>query len=265
MPDAVQLLAQLPLAQLETLADGLHNQWITLRSSRSTLASRVGAQVDGVLRIFEAFSSEGFTEAQACLLLRSLVATRKTPMENHTLVDLVLSGPDVPGIPTSATEAVVQSLFQEATTKIVLAGYAFHNARPILERLAKRMEECPTLRVLLHVDISRPYRDTSTNGAIIARFAHELAQKHWPWPARPEVYYDPRALSTETDTRACLHAKFIAIDRTKLLITSANFTEAAQRRNIEVGVIVQSPDRASQLIEYFAGLRSSGQLVRLVW
>jgi hypothetical protein len=51
-----------------------------------------------------------------------------------------------------------------------------------------------------------------------------------------------------------------AIDGRTVLITSANFTEAAQRRNIEVGIILRSPLRTQQLTRYFAGLRESASL-----
>jgi phosphatidylserine/phosphatidylglycerophosphate/cardiolipin synthase-like enzyme len=52
------------------------------------------------------------------------------------------------------------------------------------------------------------------------------------------------------------------IDRSVALITSANFTEAAQQRNIEVGVIVKYPLFVERLVGYFEGLKESKQLVR---
>lgn len=63
--------------------------------------------------------------------------------------------------------------------------------------------------LILHADISRGYRVTSANAAIVARFAEEFRPKHWPWDPKPERYYDPRALSKDATARACLHAKAV--------------------------------------------------------
>jgi len=43
----------------------------------------------------------------------------------------------------------------------------------------------------------------------------------------------------------------------------ANFTEAAQKRNIEMGLLTKIPYLAEQVAIYFEGLRQSGQLLRL--
>jgi hypothetical protein len=48
--------------------------------------------------------------------------------------------------------------------------------------------------------------------------------------------------------------------RRGVFITSANFTEAAQSRNIEVGVLLRQPTAAARLFAYFDGLMSTGIL-----
>jgi hypothetical protein len=42
-----------------------------------------------------------------------------------------------------------------------------------------------------------------------------------------------------------------------------NFTEAAQLRNIEIGVLIQSPAIANQITSFFADLTARGLLVRV--
>jgi phosphatidylserine/phosphatidylglycerophosphate/cardiolipin synthase-like enzyme len=49
------------------------------------------------------------------------------------------------------------------------------------------------------------------------------------------------------------------VDRKAALITSANFTEAAQQRNIEVGIVVRQPWLIDRLADYFDRLIVSGQ------
>jgi phosphatidylserine/phosphatidylglycerophosphate/cardiolipin synthase-like enzyme len=48
------------------------------------------------------------------------------------------------------------------------------------------------------------------------------------------------------------------------LVTSANFTEAAQTRNIEVGALVQSERFAARLTEHFEALAGNGKLTRML-
>lgn len=257
MSDATPSISTLPTQQLEALSDAIRNQWVSLASSPSILANYVGGHAATVADDFRHLAKNGFTESQVAILLQTAHSSRCVQSQDEVAADLVLSGPDVPGVPTAATEAVVTSLFLRAKSEIVVAGYAFHQARTILEPLAKRMQESPAIKVVLHVDVSRGFTDTSTHESIILRFAHEFWKKHWPWKPRPEVWYDPRALEMNREERACLHAKFIAIDRETVLITSANFTEAAQKRNIEAGLLFTNPNRARQLTGYFEALRGS--------
>ena len=52
------------------------------------------------------------------------------------------------------------------------------------------------------------------------------------------------------------------IDGREMFISSANFTEAAQQRNIEVGVLVKSAVLARQSEEFFEELVRDGVCVR---
>jgi phosphatidylserine/phosphatidylglycerophosphate/cardiolipin synthase-like enzyme len=47
------------------------------------------------------------------------------------------------------------------------------------------------------------------------------------------------------------------VDELQAFISSANFTEAAQLRNIEVGVLIRSPVLARQLIQHFETLAAA--------
>jgi len=103
--------------------------------------------------------------------------------------------------------------------------------------------------------------DTSLDSEVIAHFARKFVEQDWPvgLPG-PEVYYDPRSLGLHPAARASLHAKCVVVDRRVALVTSANFTEAAQERNIEAGVVVRSARFAGCLAEHFDSLAESGLL-----
>jgi phosphatidylserine/phosphatidylglycerophosphate/cardiolipin synthase-like enzyme len=72
-----------------------------------------------------------------------------------------------------------------------------------------------------------------------------------------EIYFDPRSLAIDAKRKAILHAKCVVIDGRTSFVSSANFTEAAQERNIEVGVLIRSSIVAERLINFFAALIST--------
>ena len=255
------ILSSLSDAALQALATAVEAGWLSGGSPDSAFSSVAGENGAVVGTWLTSLENAAFTPSQTARLLRSIVAGRH---RDRVLVpDLVVSGPDVPGVPTADTYAVVQSLFQEAQNEIVLAGYAFHNGKLLFERLAEQKRLRPQLRIIFHVDVPRRAGDTTTADDIILRYAKEFRERHWPWQPFPEVYFDPRALDTDSHKRASLHAKVVVVDRAKLFLTSANFTEAAQQRNIEMGLLSHAAYLAEQVAAYFEGLRQSGQLTRL--
>jgi phosphatidylserine/phosphatidylglycerophosphate/cardiolipin synthase-like enzyme len=111
------------------------------------------------------------------------------------------------------------------------------------------------------LDIARQHNDSTPSAEIVSRFARDFRSRHWPWATLPELYYDPRSLETG-EARASLHAKCVIVDRERALITSANFTDAAQRKNIELGVAMIHRPTIDRLAHYFTGLCDNKLLVR---
>ena len=125
------------------------------------------------------------------------------------------------------------------------------------------MAELPELNVRMFLDVQRGPGDTSMASEVVKRFAQRFKTREWPeGRPLPKVFYDPRSLDLEADKRACLHAKCVVVDGEAVFISSANFTEAAQERNIEVGLLVRSNRLAEQLVLYFDTLLAANLLVR---
>ena len=216
-------------------------------------ASLAGELTQGLAQLIDT----GWSPSQIGTLAESIAETRERVHRPEGLFDLVLSGPEVAGIPTRDTAAVMHALIEQSEKEVLLVGYAVHRARGLFERLAKRMALRPDLKVWFCLNIQRRPRDTSLGSEIVRRFAIDFVNKHWPWEPRPDIYYDPRSVENTGTTMASLHAKCLLVDRREALITSANFTEAAQKRNIEAGVLVRYIPLVERLASYFDGLRHS--------
>jgi hypothetical protein len=254
------VLRSLPPVALRGLAlalrRGLFDSGIHLPSLQQTAGSSAPA-LDTELR---GLLAGGFTMPTLAVLVESMAAARQANDPQSDAFDFVISGPEVPGVPVLDTASAMHSLIEGASSSVEIAGYAFHNGAQLFERLAARMQDLPSLKVLMMVDIARTRTDTSLDSEIVWRFARQFWEKQWPWHPRPELWHDPRSLSSDALRRSALHAKCIITDSANALITSANFTSAAQHRNIEAGVLIRHPQAVSRLANYFAGLRSQGTL-----
>jgi phosphatidylserine/phosphatidylglycerophosphate/cardiolipin synthase-like enzyme len=133
----------------------------------------------------------------------------------------------------------------------------------VFKALAERMDELLTLDVEMFLDIRRPAHDHSSPSELVRRFAERFTRQEWPGRRLPSLYYDPRSLEAEPAKRASLHAKCIVIDQDLALVSSANFTEAGQTKNLEVGVQLRSPSFARRLTEHFETLASKHVLRRV--
>jgi phosphatidylserine/phosphatidylglycerophosphate/cardiolipin synthase-like enzyme len=212
----------------------------------------------------ERLRSQGWMPVQIATLLETVASDRSARRPIEDALDLVTTGPDVNGIDNRDTSVVVRDLFAGATTSVLIAGYAIYQGQQVFQTLADRMLERPDLRVRIVVDIQRGAGDTSTAYEISRRFAERFRSQQWP-DARPlpEVYFDPRSLLPQGEKRACMHAKCVVVDQSQVFISSANFTEAAQQRNIEVGLIVKSEFLAGRLTRFFSLMIADDSLQKL--
>jgi hypothetical protein len=206
---------------------------------------------------------EGMQSPHLTLLIEVIVRTRRGQPQEADLVDLVWTGPEAPGTAIRETGVVVRELFGRAETDVLVAGFAIYQGREVFKRLAERMSERPCLRVRFFLDVHREPGDTLLAEEVLRRFALKFQTHEWPGGRLPEVYYDPRSLNLEVAKRSSLHAKFIVVDRQVAFVTSANFTEAAQTRNIEVGALIRCERFADRLAKHFMTLVDAGVLETL--
>ena len=198
------------------------------------------------------------TAIATVLDLLAFSAASRSPLDE--LIDLVITGPASSAVGRD-TAVVVSELFRRARESVIVVGYAVSRGRDVFRSLADRMSQQPDLQVRIYLDIQRAAGDTSTDDEIVRRFMHRFITTQWPEGARlPEVYYDPRALAVDRAERAALHAKCVVVDNREVFVSSANFTEYAQERNIEIGFSLRSQPVARRITTYLAELSNSSRL-----
>ena len=219
-----------------------------------------GPEAEDVASTLQGLAGEGFLPGQLARILDLLAADRASRPHPSDLIELVWTGPEAGGVANRDTGVVVRELFGEAKKTVMIAGYRIYQGHVIFRTLAEHMDRDIHLKVRLYLDVHREAGDTAPESTIVARFAGWFADQVWPGQRLPEIYYDPRSLHSEPGQRSSLHAKCVVIDSERSLVSSANFTEAAQLRNLEVGVLIRSRDFAGRLVHHFESLATRGLL-----
>ena len=175
-------------------------------------------------------------------------AVRRAPA-----LDLVWSGPEVPGLHARDTRRVYEEVVCNATESVWMSTYVYFDGPRAFADLAERMDEVPGLRTVLMLNIQRARGDTSTPDQLVRRFADRFWGTDWPGTSRPAVFYDPRSLDPDGPA-GLLHAKAVVVDDEAVFITSANLTGAALDRNIELGLLTRDRALAASVTTHFQGL-----------
>jgi phosphatidylserine/phosphatidylglycerophosphate/cardiolipin synthase-like enzyme len=246
---------------LETLADAIRTRRLVspfgvLGVQRIVPAANAGP----VATDLAALEEMGLPPDALAILLSALAVERRHVAATRDHVEVVVTGPDLDGNARD-TAVVVRELFAEARRSVLVVGFALYQGKQVFKTLADRLDAQPDLDVRFCLNIERRPGDTSRDTAIVARFAQRFAAQEWPGRRLPKVFFDPRALALDQNTRPSLHAKCVVIDANRALVTSANFTEAAQVRNIELGLRITSERIAVQLSHHFGRMIEQGVLL----
>jgi phosphatidylserine/phosphatidylglycerophosphate/cardiolipin synthase-like enzyme len=247
----IDRLLDLPPHLRERLASAL-SAGLLGPSSSSVMFGSVMGRVDDVEEIRAALSELGdlgMSGTGAAAWIRSAArAAARSPRP-----DLVWSGPEVAGLHARDTRRVYEELLGGAHRSIWASTYAFFDGPRAFEVLAGRMDACPDLRVTLLLNVQRKWGDRTSSDHLVRAFTDHFWSRDWPGTRRPAVFYDPRALDPERPG-GVLHAKAVVADEEAVFVTSANLTEAALDRNIELGVLIRDRAFALSIAQFFQGL-----------
>jgi phosphatidylserine/phosphatidylglycerophosphate/cardiolipin synthase-like enzyme len=253
----IDALLGLPSYLAERLASALESGLVHGTSTAEALRSALGGgrPVEPIAGALADMHRMGVSGQAAAAWVRSVAAAASRAPQN----DLVWSGPTVPGLHARETRRVYEELLGSAERSLWVSTYAFFDGPRAFEVLARRMDQAPELRVTMLLNIQRGRGDMTAAEHLVRRFADRFWKTEWPGAARPRVYYDPRALEPEAPG-GVLHAKAVVADDEAVFVTSANLTEAAFERNIELGLLVRDRALAGSIVMHFRGLIDDGLL-----
>lgn len=257
-------LLDLPHETLGTLAEALHSGPLRKSTSSGLLSQYVGGHADWVAAVLNNLRTEGCSPSVIAEMCKALQEAKRRELAATRDLFLVLSGPDVPGVPVVDTSTVARSLFVEARYEVLVCSYVIYSIPEFFDPLAEKMGKDSGFRVRFIVDISHERQHAAEPLPIVAgRFRKRFLSTCWKSDTPPELLHDPRPFLADEPYPGLQHAKIIVADRSAALVTSANFTQAAHSRNIEAGFLCRERHQVERIADYFEALITTRKVVSI--
>jgi hypothetical protein len=159
---------------------------------------------------------------------------------------IVVSGPVSDVVPVRLTSEVAVEIVREATAALLVVSFAAYGVAEVVAELAAAADRGVRIDLVLETMADDGGTLSGTLGAAAAFRALEGKAKVWHWPQRHRPVVG--------QSRAALHAKFIAADERAVLLGSANLTDRALVHNLEVGAVLREPQAVQRLVRHVRAL-----------
>ena len=176
--------------------------------------------------------------ASIALALETALTSRR--IAASATVDVVITGPASPEAPVRLTSEVVRQMIDGAQQRVMLVSYAAYQMPSIIAALDKAAARGVRVDLILE---SAEFLEGGGGAAAYARY------RTYQWPIEQREPPDAK-----------LHAKAVIVDARDVLLTSANMTNAAYDKNIELGVLCRGGTTAQRIQRHFESLISRGVL-----
>jgi phosphatidylserine/phosphatidylglycerophosphate/cardiolipin synthase-like enzyme len=192
--------------------------------------------------------------AAIALALEVASATQESWKLEQSL-ELVWTGPDTQVIPVRQTEQVLLEAIDATTRRLTVVSYAVYQIPRVCAAICRAIARKADVRVILEAADPDPSGGGYNNLLSIAPEVRDGAQfYHWPSSSRPK---DPKGKP------GILHVKCLVSDSRRLFLSSANLTEHAFTRNMELGILITGTELPGQVERHFDELIASRRLLRV--
>lgn len=253
----------MPKSNLENLRSGFAHGSLKYEVTPGALLQS-GVPAGQEYAVSEFLNERSWGSDVVAAVIDTILDTRDESLNVSLTQSLVVTGPEVPQKQILKTGSRFLQVVDHAKRELMVATFALYQGDKILEPIYQAMLRNEDLDVVLILNVQRGYGDTTQASQLVDKCRHDFLSKHWKWDLKPRVYYFPGSLELSYKLRGVMHAKFLIADEERAFVTSANFTEAAQQKNIEVGVELANSIEPKALSRYFKELIESGCLEKLL-
>lgn len=239
-------LGQVSTSTLERLGEALAEGRIKQVTATALTAAGIRHHAETIATALSGYPQSFCEHVVAVVLAERARNERPAP-------ELVWTGPEGPAGTARDTAVVLRALFESAQEQVLLAGYSFDHARDVLAPLHQAMLTRGVTAIFV-VDVEQAQVRRTPLEAHADEQLADFVKQNWPFgPPYPRLFYDRRALQPGPPW-CSMHAKCVVIDGHKAFVSSANFTQRGQERNIEAGVLLHDPHFAEHLARQWLSL-----------
>ncbi len=188
----------------------------------------------------------------AALALALATAREREQAARQQRVSIVWTGPETDAVPVRRTDQALLELIARANRNLIVVSFAVYKVREVAGALIAAAQRGCDVAVVLESEAQSggkvAFEMAAALGSDVAAHAKLYS---WPYELRPE---------TGAGKRASLHAKCAVADGNRLLVSSANLTEYAFTKNMELGLLVEGGDVPRRVEAHLCALISAGVL-----
>ena len=166
--------------------------------------------------------------------------------------ELVWTGPSTPVVSVRRTEQVLCDLIRGAERRLTMTSFGIFQVPRLVEELEQALGRAVELRIVLGDRESHSDREIDRQRYQLGRLvAAKATLLQWPPERRPR---------DEQGHAGLMHVKAAVADSRVAFLTSANLTEAALERNMELGLLIRGGGVPAGIDRLIDALAESGEL-----
>ena len=249
-----EVASDLPETLLTTLVDELSSG--ELHDSPQAVVTKLpsGEARTKMNRALALATTMNLDDSAIALGILSSFQSHKQWRDSHG-IEMVWTGPSPPHTRLRKTEQALDEVIDRSRRTLWIVSFAAYRMEKVLDAINHALNRQVDVSLLLE---SSDESEGKLSSDLIDEIRAELSGscKFYIWPTANRT-------PSEAGHRGLLHAKCAVADSQYLLVSSANLTEAAFRRNIELGVLLRSAKHAAQVEKHLKWLVESKTLVQI--
>lgn len=249
-----EVASDLPETLLTTLVDELSLGKDSNSSPAIVAKLPSGEARTKMSRVFALAAAMDLDNSAIALAILSSFQSHEQWRDAHA-IEMVWTGPSPPHTKLRRTDQALDEVIDRSRETLWIVSFAAYRMKTVLDAINDASSRSVDVSLLLE---SSDESEGKLSSDEIDEIRADLSGscKFYIWPT------DKRKPS-KAGHRGLLHAKCAVADGQYLFVSSANLTEAAFRRNIELGVLLKSARHAVQVEEHLKWLVESKTLVQI--
>jgi cardiolipin synthase len=237
--------------------------WELLSEAMLTMDDLPAAQVIGFVRTqipnaeaawFMSVALESWPHQRWSMVGSAMMTVDHLVGHDGEFMEYIWSGPSNGRFPVRRIDQVLYDLIANAQHRIFLVTFAAYKVDHLCYHLARAIERNVEVTMLLESESQSDGQLTADALRAFSALPLKMVKVlYWPLEKRER---------NQAGRPGKLHAKSAIVDDVAI-IGSANLTDDAFNRNMELGVYIKDPVKVAQLLAHFAEMEKWGALRRL--